>query len=145
MDLKKILLVEDDPQDVDLTLQALSEYNLANQVAVVRDGVEALDYLHARGAFAGRANQNPVVVLLDLKMPRLDGISVLREMKNSEALKMIPVVILTSSRESQDLVECYQLGVNAYVVKPVKFTEFIGAVKGLGLFWAMINEPPLTA
>lgn len=145
MDLQKILLAEDDPEDIDLTLHALSEYNLANQVVVVRDGVEALDYLYMRGAFAERPNRNPVVVLLDLKMPRLDGISVLRAMKSSDGLKTIPIVILTSSRESQDLRECYQLGANAYVVKPVKFAEFIGAVKGLGLFWAMINEPPLSS
>lgn len=140
--LKRILLVEDDPKDIELTLTALDEYNLANEVVTVRDGVEALDYLYRRGDFAQRPEGNPIVVLLDLKMPRLDGVEVLRHLKADEQMRLIPVVILTSSRESRDLEECYQLGVNAYVVKPVRFAEFIEAVKQIGMFWALINEPP---
>jgi len=139
---KRILLVEDDPKDVELTVSALSEHNLANDILVVRDGVEALDYLYRRGAFAQEPDGNPVVILLDLKMPRVDGIQVLKQIKSDKNLQTIPVVILTSSRESQDLQTCYQLGVNAYVVKPVKFTDFIEAVKEIGVFWALINEPP---
>ena len=139
---KRILLVEDDPKDIELTLAALAEHNLANEVAVARDGVEVLDYLYRRGSFAQRAPGNPVVILLDLKMPRLDGIQVLQQLKADEQMRLIPVVILTSSRESHDLKECYQLGVNAYVVKPVRFHEFVEAVKQVGLFWALINEPP---
>lgn len=139
---RRILLVEDDPQDVELTLSALSEYNLANEIAVARDGVEALDYLYRRGIFASRAEGTPVVILLDLKMPKLDGIQALKQLKSDEQMRCIPVVILTSSRETRDLDECYKLGVNAYVVKPVQFSEFIEAVKGVGVFWALINEPP---
>ena len=141
-DLKYILLVEDDPKDIELTLNALDEYNLANKVEVVRDGVEALDYLFRRKSFADRPPENPVVILLDLKMPRLDGIQVLRKLKADEYMRLIPVVVLTSSHESRDLTECYELGVNAYVVKPVRFHEFIEAVKQVGVFWALINEPP---
>jgi CheY-like chemotaxis protein len=140
--LKHILLVEDDPKDVELTLTALGEHNLANGVAVARDGVEALDYLYRRGDFASRLEENPVVILLDLKMPRLDGLQVLKQLRADEKMRLIPIVILTSSRESSDLEECYRLGVNAYVVKPVRFAEFIEAVKGIGVFWALINEPP---
>ena len=140
--LKSILLAEDDLKDVKLTLAALEEHNLANEVIVARDGVEALDYLLRRGVHASREPGNPVVVLLDLKMPRVDGIEVLKEIRASEELKSIPVVILTSSRESRDLAECYKIGVNAYVVKPVQFTDFVEAVKELGIFWAVINEPP---
>ena len=140
--LKRILLVEDDPQDAELTLSALSEYSLVNEIAIARDGVEALDYLYRRGAFESRIDGNPVVILLDLKMPKLDGIQVLRQLKSDEQMRCIPVVILTSSRETRDLDECYKLGINAYVVKPVHFTEFIEAVKGLGVFWVLINEPP---
>ncbi|HMQ52142.1 MAG TPA: response regulator [Anaerolineae bacterium] len=140
--LKRILLVEDDPNDIELTLTALDKYNLANEVVTVRDGVEALDYLYRRGDFADRAEGNPIVVLLDLKMPRLNGVEVLRQLKADEQMRLVPVVILTSSRESRDLQDCYQLGVNAYVVKPVRFAEFGEAVKGVGLFWALINEPP---
>ncbi len=140
--LKHILLVEDDPNDLELTLNALEEYSLANEIVVARDGAEALDYLYYRGAFAGRPSGNPVVILLDLKLPKLDGLQVLRQLKAEEQLYLIPVVILTSSRESRDLEECYQLGVNAYVVKPVRFAEFVDAVKGIGLFWALLNEPP---
>lgn len=142
MNLKRILLVEDDPMDVELTLSALSESNLANEVAVVRDGVEALDYLYRRGSFAQRPPGNPVVIMLDLKMPRLDGLQVLQKIKAHEHMRLIPVVVLTSSRESPDLEACYRLGVNAYVVKPVRFIEFVEAVKQTGAFWALINQPP---
>lgn len=141
-DLKRILLAEDDPRDVELILEALGEHKLANEVIVASDGREALDYLYRLGKFAGRSNGNPVVILLDLKMPKIDGIEVLKQIKSDELLKMLPVVVLTSSRESRDLEECYRLGVNAYVVKPVKFPEFLDAVKKLGVFWALINEPP---
>jgi CheY-like chemotaxis protein len=140
--LKRILLVEDDPKDIELTLNALSEYNFANEIEIARDGVEALDYLYRRGTFAQRPDGNPVVILLDLKLPRLDGIQVLRQLKSDEHMRLIPIVILTSSRESRDLEECYKLGVNAYVVKPVRFPEFVEAVKQIGVFWALINEPP---
>lgn len=138
----RILLVEDDPQDIELTLTALGEHNLANEIVVARDGVEALDYLYRRGNFARRPAGNPVVILLDLKMPRLDGVQVLRQIKTDEQLRLTPVVVLTSSREARDLQECYKLGVNAYVVKPVQFTEFVKAVKQVGVFWALLNEPP---
>jgi CheY-like chemotaxis protein len=140
--LKRILLVEDDPKDIELTLNTLDEYNLSNEVAVARDGVEALDYLYRRGSFAERPAGNPVVILLDLKMPKLDGIQVLQQLKADEQMRLIPVVVLTSSRESHDLKECYKLGVNAYVVKPVRFLEFVETVKQIGVFWALINEPP---
>lgn len=140
--LKRILLVEDDPRDVELTLAALAEHHLANETAVARDGAEALDYLYRRGAFAQRPAGNPVVILLDLKMPKLDGLEVLRQVKEDERLRSIPVAVLTSSRESRDLAECYELGANAYVVKPLRFSEFVEAVKQVGLFWALINEPP---
>jgi two-component system response regulator len=140
--LKRILLVEDSPRDAEMTFNALEENNLANEVAHVRDGAEALDYLHRRGEFAGRPNGQPAVVLLDLKMPKVDGLEVLRQMKADPALKVIPVVVMTSSREEQDLLKSYQLGASAYVVKPVKFQDFIHAVKQLGLFWAVLNEPP---
>jgi CheY-like chemotaxis protein len=139
---KRILLAEDDLKDVELTVNALNEHNLANDILVVRDGAEALDYLYRRGAFAQEPEGNPIVILLDLKMPKMDGIQVLRQIKSDKNLQTIPVVILTSSRESQDLQTCYQLGVNAYVVKPVKFSDFIEAVKEIGVFWALINEPP---
>jgi len=141
--LKKILLVEDDPNDAELTLTALEGYNLANETAVVSDGTEALDYLFKTGEYSTRPNGNPIVVLLDLKLPKINGIQVLEKIKSDEQLKTIPVCVLTSSKESQDLKECYKLGVNAYVVKPVKFNEFIDQVKTLGLFWAIINEPPI--
>ena len=139
---KRILLVEDDPKDIELTISALSKYNLVNDIQVARDGVEALDYLFRRGKFTGEVEGNPAVILLDLKMPKMDGVQVLRQIKSDKNLKNIPVVTLTSSREAQDLETCYQLGVNAYVVKPVKFADFVEAVRGLGLFWALINEPP---
>jgi CheY-like chemotaxis protein len=140
--LGRILLVEDDPKDVELTLTALEEYNLANEVFVVGDGVKALDYLHCQGAFATRTRENPAVMLLDLKLPKVDGLEVLRAIKSDEKLKVIPVVVLTSSREEKDMVASYRLGVNAYVVKPVDFHEFVNAIKELGVFWAVINEPP---
>lgn len=141
--LKRILLAEDNAKDVELTLLALADNKLANEVVVVNDGVQALDYLHKRNDFAKRENGNPAVVLLDLKMPKVDGLGVLRDMRADPALKNVPVVMLTSSREEKDLVESYNLGTNAYVVKPVDFKEFLTAVKELGVFWALINEPPL--
>jgi len=140
--LKRILLVEDNERDVELTLAALEEHSLANEVVVARDGAEALDYLHRRGNFADHANGLPVVVLLDLKMPRVDGLEVLRQMRRDDTLKRVPVVMITSSREEQDLVKSYQQGVNAYVVKPVDFQKFVVSVKQIGFFWAIINEPP---
>jgi CheY-like chemotaxis protein len=141
-ELRRVLLAEDNLKDIELTLAALDEHNLANEVVVVRDGAEAWDYLCREGRYADRPPGSPAVVLLDLKMPRIDGLEVLRRMKASETLRSIPVVMLTSSREERDLVESYRLGVNAYVVKPVAFDRFIGAVKNLGLFWAVYNEPP---
>lgn len=140
--LKSILLVEDNPQDTELTLTALKACNLANEVITLRDGAEALDYLYRRAAFADRPEGNPVVVLLDLKMPKIDGLEVLRQLKNDPVLKLIPVVVMTSSRQEQDLLDSYHLGVNAYVVKPVKFKEFVEVVKHVGMFWAIFNEPP---
>jgi CheY-like chemotaxis protein len=140
--LGRILIVEDDPRDVELTLTALEEYNLANEVVVTRDGAEALDYLYCRGEFSSRSTENPAVMLLDLKLPKIDGLEVLQQVRSDERLKMIPVVVLTSSHEEKDMVRSYQLGVNAYVVKPVDFHEFVNAVKELGVFWAVINEPP---
>jgi CheY-like chemotaxis protein len=140
--LGRILLVEDDPKDVDLTLTALEEYKLANEVVVTGDGEEALDYLYCRGNFETRDSENPAVLLLDLKLPKVDGLEVLQQIKSDEKLRMIPVVVLTSSREERDMVASYKLGVNAYVVKPVDFHEFINAIKELGIFWAIINEPP---
>jgi CheY-like chemotaxis protein len=140
--LKPILLVEDNPNDLELTLIALAKSQLANEVVVVRDGAEALDYLHRRGEFAQRAVGNPAVILLDLKLPKVDGLEVLREIRCTESLKSIPVCMLTSSKEEQDVVRSYELGVNAYVVKPVDFTEFVRAIADLGIFWAVLNEPP---
>ena len=140
--LKTILLAEDNPNDVELTLSALSEQKLANRVVVVHDGVEVIEYLRCEGKFKHRDKGNPAVILLDIKMPRMDGIEVLQAIKNEPAMKTIPVVILTSSREEPDLKHCYELGVNAYVVKPVDFMEFMEAIKHLGVFWALINELP---
>jgi CheY-like chemotaxis protein len=140
--MKRILLVEDDPNDVELTLTALKEFNLANEVVVVSDGAEALDFLLKRGSFSERANGNPAVILLDLKLPKISGIEVLKKIRETEHLKMIPVVILTSSREEKDLNDGYSLGTNAYVVKPLEFQQFLEAIKQLGAFWALINEPP---
>jgi len=136
------LLVEDDPKDVELTMTGLAEYNLANEVVVARDGEEALEYLYRRGKYQDRPNGNPAVTLLDLKLPKLNGFEVLENIRSNENLKMIPVVVLTSSNEERDLVRSYKLGVNAYVTKPVDFHEFVNAVKELGIFWAVINEPP---
>jgi DNA-binding response OmpR family regulator len=140
--LGRILMVEDDPKDVELTLTALEEYNLANEVIVTRDGEQALDYLYYRGEYKTRSSGNPAVMLLDLKLPKVDGLEVLKQIKFDGELKMIPVVVLTSSKEEKDMVASYQLGVNAYVVKPVDFHEFVNAIKELGVFWAVINEPP---
>jgi CheY-like chemotaxis protein len=142
INLKNILLVEDDTRDVELTLAALEEHHLANKVEVVDNGAEALDYLYRRGEYKTRTDGNPILVLLDLKMPKVSGLEVLKALKADALLKSIPVVVLSSSRETSDLVECYQHGVNAYVVKPVDFGEFVDAVKQLGVFWATINEPP---
>jgi CheY-like chemotaxis protein len=142
-DLKRILLAEDNSKDVELTLAALEEHGLANEVIVVRDGAEALDFLHRRGQYRLLGAENPAVVLLDLKMPKVDGLQVLKEMKSDERLKMIPVVMLTSSREESDLIASYKLGANAFVVKPVGFQDFVNAVKQVGIFWAILNEPPV--
>jgi CheY-like chemotaxis protein len=141
-ELKHIVLAEDNANDVELTLAALREHHVINEVVVVRDGAEALDYLYKRNRYADRVTGNPALLLLDLKMPKVDGIEVLRQVKSTPALKTIPVVVLTSSREEQDLVRTYDLGVNAYVVKPIDFHEFMDAVKMLGGFWAVINETP---
>ena len=142
INIKDILLVEDDPADVELTLQALEDNHLANRVAVVENGEEALDYLYRRGKFKMRSGGKPIVVLLDNKMPKLNGLEVLKIIKADEYLKIIPVVVLTSSRETPDLVGFYKHGVNAYVVKPVDFVQFMQAIKQLGIFWVAINEPP---
>jgi CheY-like chemotaxis protein len=142
MKLKPILLVEDNLNDIELTLAALKQSHLANEVVVARHGGEALDYLFRRGNYQAREPGNPVVVFLDLKMPKVDGLQVLRQMKGDELLKLIPVVMLTSSREECDLVSSYRLGVNAYVVKPVGFDQFVGAIRQLGMFWAVLNETP---
>jgi CheY-like chemotaxis protein len=135
-------MVEDDPRDVELSLTALEDYNLANEVVVVRDGEEALNYLNCRNEYADRSSGNPAVMLLDLKLPKVDGLEVLRQVKSSDALSLIPVVVLTSSHEEKDLIASYKLGVNAYVVKPVDFHQFVNAIKELGVFWAVINAPP---
>lgn len=142
LDLNTILLAEDNPMDVELTLEALAEHNLANRVVVVSDGVEAMEYLRREGAYADRPPGDPAVLLLDLKMPRMDGLEVLKAVRSDPKLTTLPVVVLTSSREEQDLLEAYALGVNAYVVKPVGFAEFIDAVTKLGVFWALVNEQP---
>jgi CheY-like chemotaxis protein len=141
-DIKRILLVEDSINDIELTLSALEENHLANEVVVARDGQEALDYLLRQGIYKLRAQGNPAVVLLDLKLPKVNGLEVLERLKTHPELRAVPVVMLTSSREEQDLVRSYNLGVNAYVVKPVAFTEFVSALRELGLFWAVINQPP---
>jgi len=138
---RPILLAEDSENDIELTLAALAQH-VANEVDVVRDGAEVLDYLYRRGAFAGRESPSPVLVMLDLKMPKVDGLEVLRTIKADPTLKRVPVVVLTSSREQRDVIESYELGVNAYVVKPVEFEKFVEAVKQLGLFWLLVNEPP---
>jgi CheY-like chemotaxis protein len=138
----RILLVEDDPNDIELTLSALTESHLANEVVVARDGEEALDYLYRRGTYVSRGEADPAVMLLDLKLPKVDGLEVLERVKANPHLRAIPVVVLTSSREEQDLVKSYSSGTNAYVVKPVDFHEFVEAVRELGLFWAVVNHPP---
>ncbi len=140
--LKPILLVEDNPKDLELTLVALGRSQLANEVITLRDGAEALDYLFYGGNFKDRAKGNPAVILLDLKLPKVDGLQVLERIKGDPDVRQVPVVILTSSREEQDVVRSYNLGVNAYVVKPVGFSEFISAIQELGVFWAVLNEPP---
>ena len=141
-DLRPILLVEDSASDVELTLAALQRCQIANEIVVARDGVEALDWLFARNQFAGRPHGNPTVVLLDLKLPRLNGLEVLEQVKQDAHLRHVPIVMLTSSRQEQDLVRSYQLGVNAFVVKPVDFSDFFAAIRDLGMFWALLNEPP---
>jgi len=144
VEIRTILLAEDNPKDIELTLEALGDHNLANNVIVVRDGVETMDYLRCEGKYKQRKPGNPAVLLLDIKMPRMDGIEVLKAIRSDKKLHTLPVVMLTSSREEQDVIKSYELGVNAYVVKPVNFKEFIEAVKQLGVFWAVINEvPPL--
>jgi two-component system, response regulator len=143
--LKRILLVEDSARDAELILDALATHQLANEMVHVRDGAEALDYLHRRGQFAGRPDEQPALILLDLKLPKVDGLEVLRQIKGDAALKMIPVVMMTSSRQERDLLASYKLGVNAYVVKPVKFQDFVEAVRQVGVFWAVLNEVPETA
>jgi CheY-like chemotaxis protein len=140
--LGRILLVEDDQKDIELTMAALDEYNLANEVVVATDGEQALDYLYYRGKFMRRTRENPAVLLLDLKLPKVNGLEVLQQIKSDENLKLIPVVVLTSSHEEKDVVASYKLGVNAYVVKPVDFHEFVNAIKELGVFWAVINQAP---
>jgi len=142
MKFKRILLAEDNLDDIELTLRVLAEYHLANKVDVVRDGVEALDYLFRRGRFADRPPGNPALLVLDNKMPRVDGLEVVRQIKTDERLKTIPVVMLTSSHEQGDLFKSYELGVNAYVIKPVKFFDFVNAVREIGAFWGIVNEPP---
>jgi len=143
IELKTILLAEDNPKDVELTIEALSEHNLANRVVGVKDGVEAMEYLRCEGVYKTREKGNPAVLLLDIKMPRMDGIEVLQSIRSDDNLKTLPVVMLTSSREEPDLKKCYALGVNAYVVKPVDFKAFLDAVKHIGVFWALLNEQPL--
>ena len=140
--LKRLLLVEDNPHDIELTLEALSEYRISNRTDIARDGTEALDYLYRQGKFKDRPEGNPVAILLDIKLPKVNGLEVLKRIRSDERLKLIPVAILSSSREEQDLIQGYELGVNAYIVKPVEFQKFVDAVKALGLFWAILNEPP---
>jgi CheY-like chemotaxis protein len=141
-ELRRIVLAEDSPNDVELTLAALADHKLANEVIVLRDGAEVQDYLLRRGAYAARRSGNPAVLFLDLKMPKLGGLEVLKWMRSEAAFRTVPVVVLTSSREEPDIAESYKLGVNAYVVKPVAFDDFVKAVKNVGLFWAVLNEPP---
>ena len=141
-ELRPILLVEDNPRDLELTLTALEKCQIANDIVVARDGAEALDFLYLSGSRAGRDPGDPAVVLLDLKLPKVDGLEVLEKVKRDESLRHVPVVMLTSSREEQDLVKSYELGVNAFVVKPVEFNQFFKAIQDLGVFWALLNEPP---
>jgi CheY-like chemotaxis protein len=141
-ELKRILLVEDSRNDVELILTAFSENAIANEVVVVRDGEEALDYLHRRGLFRLRLEGNPIAILLDLKLPKIDGVEVLGKLKSDPLLRMIPVIVLSSSQEEPDLIRCYELGTNAYVVKPIDFSQFVEVIKHVGLFWAVVNQPP---
>ncbi len=141
--IKTILLAEDNPNDVELILEAFGQHNLVENVQVVHDGAEALDFLYCKGKFAARSNGNPICVLLDVKMPKVDGLEVLRTIKNDPNLKTIPVVMVTSSKEEKDIIESYNLGTNAYVIKPVNFAQFIDAIGTLGYFWAVLNEPPI--
>ncbi|MDO1582989.1 response regulator [Rhizobium oryzicola] len=141
-ELRPILLVEDNPRDLELTLAALEKCQLANAIVIARDGAEAMDYLYSQGAYEKRSGGDPTVVLLDLKLPKIDGLEVLERVKKDNLLRHIPIVMLTSSREEQDLVRSYELGVNAFVVKPVEFSEFFKAIQDLGVFWALLNEPP---
>ncbi len=142
IELRRIFYVDDNPRDTELALTALKKNNLANDVVTAEDGEDALDYLYMRGKYASRPPGNPAVMLLDLKMPRVDGLEVLRQVKSDPHLRSIPVVVMTSSREEQDLIRSYELGVNAYVVKPLSFSEFLEAIKQIGAFWGVINEPP---
>ena len=141
-DLRPILLVEDSPRDLELTLAVLEKCQFANEIVIARDGAEAIDYLFSTGPYEGRNRGDPTVVLLDLKLPKVDGLEVLEQVKKDENLRHIPIVMLTSSREEQDLVRSYELGVNAFVVKPVEFSQFFKAIQDLGVFWALLNEPP---
>ena len=141
-EIKTILIVDDSRNDIELTIAALTEKNLANDVAVAEDGVEALDFLYKRGKFAGYRNGTPAVILLDIKMPRMNGIEVLTHIRSNPEFKLIPVIMVTSSAEEKDLVESYKLGANSYVVKPVDIVQFIDAIKVLGQYWAVINQPP---
>jgi len=138
--MKQILLVEDNPNDVELTIEALKANNILNPIDVAEDGEKALDYLHKKAKFSNRTSGNPIVILLDIKMPKIDGLEVLKEIKSDPKLQLIPVVILSSSKEEQDLLKSYKLGVNAYVVKPVGFEEFVTAVKNIGIFWVLVNQ-----
>ncbi len=142
METKRILLAEDSENDVELTLEALSEYNIANNVDVVNDGEEAIEYLYRKGKFKDRSTSNPVLILLDLKMPKMDGLEVLKQVKSDDELKNIPVVVLTSSKIEEDIIRSYNLGANAYVIKPVDFMQFVEAIKKIGAFWIISNEPP---
>ena len=143
MEKRNILLVEDNPDDVELTIRAFKKNNLLNEIVVAGDGVEALDYLYARGKYSGRDTSNmPAVVLLDLKLPKMNGLEVLKHMRGDELTKLIPVVILTSSKEEQDMINGYKLGANSYIRKPVDFTRFIDAIQQLGIYWLLVNEPP---
>ncbi len=141
-DVVELLLVEDNPQDLELALRALGKANLANRVHVARDGAEALDFVFRQGPHAAQGGEAPRVILLDLKLPKIDGLEVLRRIKSDPRTKSIPVVVLTSSREQRDVVESYGLGVNSYIVKPVNFEQFTAAVKDLGLYWLLLNQPP---
>jgi CheY-like chemotaxis protein len=142
-ELGKILLVEDDPNDAELTVMALTDNHLANEIVIARDGEEALDFLYRRGAYESREGGNPIVVLLDLKLPKVDGLEVLKQVKSHPGLKKVPVVMLTSSREERDVLNSYDLGTNSYVAKPVGFEEFVESVKEVGLFWTVVNHSPL--